>query len=197
MTFENVLEPGETQVMQLDPEFAPPLPAQYDGQLVIMVDLSTTAVFDGVATVCLPITPEVAADAENVRLLHFENGAWVDITTSVSGGQVCGVTSHFSPFAIVKLSGQEPEGPGGPGEPSGPHEPGHHGPKPGAQHARPQHGAGDVTGGVSLTSLPNTGSGAQSGSDGAQTIQLLLCALALIAAWGLRLTPRTRRVRSR
>ena len=106
VTFENVLEPGETYVQQLDPEFAPPLPAEYQDGLVIMIDLSTTAVFSGSTEICLPIVGEVAADAENVRLLHFENGAWVDITTfaSAADGVVCGVTSSFSPFAIVRMA---------------------------------------------------------------------------------------------
>jgi hypothetical protein len=35
----------------------------------------------------------------NVRLWHFTNGAWVDVTTSQTATQTCGVTSSFSPFA--------------------------------------------------------------------------------------------------
>jgi hypothetical protein len=176
VTFENVLESGETTVTPLDPEAAPPLPAQYAGQLVIMVDISTTAVIDGVAEVCLP----VAEDAGSVRLLHFENGAWVDITTSAGNGQVCGVTSSFSPFAVVKLSGQEPEGPSGPNMPD-PQEP-----EAGWHVSGSHHGDSNATGGVSLTSLPNTGAGPDAGDNGARTVQLLLCVLALLAAATMR-----------
>jgi hypothetical protein len=35
----------------------------------------------------------------SVRLWHFTNGAWVDITTSQTTTQTCGLTSSFSPFA--------------------------------------------------------------------------------------------------
>jgi len=193
ITFDEVLEVGHTTVTVLDPGQAPPVPAGYVPDSVILLDISTTAVFEGTVQICLPMGVELEADAANVRLLHFENGAWVDITTSVSGSQVCGVTSSFSPFAIVKLSGQEPESPG---EPGGPHEPGHHGPKPGAHHAH--QGNGTVSGGVSLTSLPNTGSGAHSEGNGAQTVQILLAALALLVAGGLRLSStQTRGERSR
>ncbi len=82
VTFENVLEPGETFVTQLDPEFAPPLPAAYDGQLVIMVDISTTAVIAARPKSVCQSRERWRPIAANVRLLHFENGAWVDITSS-------------------------------------------------------------------------------------------------------------------
>jgi hypothetical protein len=35
----------------------------------------------------------------SVRLWHFTSGAWVDITTSQTTTQTCGLTSSFSPFA--------------------------------------------------------------------------------------------------
>ncbi len=163
-----------------------------------MVDITTTAVIDGSAEVCLPIVGEVAADAGNVRLLHFENGAWVDITSSAGNGQVCGVTSSFSPFAIIWRGSDEPVEPGKPvepGNPIGPEKPEHVG-KPGSQtpHATGQ----GASSGASLTTLPITGSGAQPAHSGTETVQLMLGALALIAAAGLRVSStRMRRARSR
>ncbi|MCO5222798.1 MAG: hypothetical protein M9947_14665 [Thermomicrobiales bacterium] len=200
VTFENVVVPGETYVTQLNPAFAPPLPAQYQGQLVIMVDITTTAVIDGAAEVCLPIVGDVAENAANVRLLHYENGSWVDITTSAGNGQVCGVTSSFSPFAIVKLMGQEPSGPGKPGgpkpAPSAPETPGHTS-KPGHLPNRPP-ATGSSTGGASNpTNLPNTGISVPAEREGASTtLPLLLSLMALGAAVALH-TPQRPRSRHR
>jgi hypothetical protein len=39
----------------------------------------------------------------NVRLWHFTNGAWEDVTTSQTATQTCGLTSSFSPFAAAAL----------------------------------------------------------------------------------------------
>ena len=46
----------------------------------------------GQVTVCVDGGP-------NVRLWHFTNGAWLDVTTSQTATQTCGLTSSFSPFA--------------------------------------------------------------------------------------------------
>ena len=48
----------------------------------------------GQVTICVDGGPEV-------RLWHFTNGAWVDVTTSQTATQTCGVTSSFSPFATA------------------------------------------------------------------------------------------------
>jgi hypothetical protein len=182
ITFDEVLEVGDTTVTELDPGEAPALPAEFDGYQVILLDITTSAQFAGSAQICLPAD----ADAADVRLLHYENGAWVDITTSAGNGQVCGVTSSFSPFAIVSRSGQNPDGPDGPDKPH------HHGPKPGHQSSSSGSGSSVVS------SLPNTGSGAHTEGNAAQTVHILLAALVLLAAGGLRFSStRTRDERSR
>jgi len=45
----------------------------------------------GSATVCLDASP-------TAKLWHYVGGAWVDITSSHTSTQVCGLTSSFSPF---------------------------------------------------------------------------------------------------
>lgn len=55
-----------------------------------IVDISVSGL-TGSATVCLDASP-------TAKLWHFVGGAWVDITTSRTSTQVCGVTSSFSPF---------------------------------------------------------------------------------------------------
>lgn len=55
-----------------------------------IVDISVTGL-SGNATVCLDASP-------TAKLWHYQGGAWVDITTSHTSSQVCGLTSSFSPF---------------------------------------------------------------------------------------------------
>lgn len=55
-----------------------------------IVDISVSGL-TGSATVCLDASP-------TAKLWHFVGGAWVDITTSRTSIQVCGITSSFSPF---------------------------------------------------------------------------------------------------
>lgn len=185
--FDYVNMPGVTTVTLLDPSQAPPLPAEFDENTAILLDISTTAVFEGTARVCVPVGADFG-DMATARLLHFENGAWVDITTSVDPGSrtICGQTSSFSPFAVVKLSGQEPG------------EPGHPGPKPGESQPPSITTSDAATGGSNLSGLPNTGSGASPERNGAQTVHILLAALALLVAGSLRISStRTRGTRSR
>jgi hypothetical protein len=72
-------------------------------------DVNSASFFDisvvnitGQVTVCVDGGP-------SVRLWHFTNGAWVDVTTSQTATKTCGLTSSFSPFASgsLKLSAAE------------------------------------------------------------------------------------------
>ena len=38
-----------------------------------------------------------------MRLLHYEGGGWVDVTTSVSITEVCGAVTSLSPFTVAKV----------------------------------------------------------------------------------------------
>jgi hypothetical protein len=74
-----------TAIVETPPTFTPNVPGSY-------VDASLSGV-SGATTVCLDGS---ATD----RIYHFTNGAWVDITTSYANGQVCGLTTSFSPFGV-------------------------------------------------------------------------------------------------
>ena len=74
-----------TTTVATPPTFIPNTPGSY-------VDASLTGV-SGTTTVCLDGS---ATD----RIYHFTDGAWVDITTGFINGQVCGLTSSFSPFGV-------------------------------------------------------------------------------------------------
>src|SRR5262249_11535480 len=41
-------------------------------------------------------------------LFHFEQNGWVDITTSRTSTQICGIASHLSPFVVLRPSNHAP-----------------------------------------------------------------------------------------
>jgi len=99
VTFSQVTAPGNTTATALVPgNNAPPPPTGFtvDG---IMYDISTTASFVPPVTICFPYDPS----DPNPQLYHFENGQWVDVTTSVDTVNhiVCGSVSSLSPFAVL------------------------------------------------------------------------------------------------
>jgi hypothetical protein len=64
-------------------------------------DLASASIFDiSVVNISGPV--EICVDGgPSVRLWHFTNGAWVDVTTRQTETQTCGLTSSFSPFATA------------------------------------------------------------------------------------------------
>jgi CSLREA domain-containing protein len=103
VTFASVTAAGNTTVNPLPS--APALPSNF--QLgATTYDISTTAAVSSQITICLPFDSTLFANPAAVRLLHYENGAWVDVTQSVdlSGERVCGITTSLSPFAVVVSS---------------------------------------------------------------------------------------------
>ncbi|MCI0452627.1 MAG: T9SS type A sorting domain-containing protein [Candidatus Latescibacteria bacterium] len=71
-------------------------------------DLSTSATFFGDFEICITYDEATLTVPEaDLRLLHWDTelnpDAWVDITTSLEiiGNTICGVTDHFSPFALA------------------------------------------------------------------------------------------------
>jgi hypothetical protein len=66
-------------------------------------DLSTTGVFEGVE-VCVPYDDTISNE-DALRLLHFHDGVWFDITEPDSpdtvNNRICGRTDSFSLFAVA------------------------------------------------------------------------------------------------
>jgi hypothetical protein len=61
-----------------------------------IVDITPTGTFNGSATVCLD-------GASTDSIFHFTGGQWVELPgRSYANGQVCGVTTSFSPFAAAE-----------------------------------------------------------------------------------------------
>jgi hypothetical protein len=68
-------------------------------------DISTTAGFSGGVTVCISYSGfafPAGQSPSSLRMLHYDNGTWVDITDGVNTEDetVCGRTTSFSPFVI-------------------------------------------------------------------------------------------------
>ena len=107
-TFDNVTAWGDTLIGPGDGGDGggyenPPAPEGFKlmGDETEYFDISTTATFDGQVEICFNVGG--TGDTSIMRFYHYENGAWVDITTSNVDGYVCGVTSSFSPFAIFSF----------------------------------------------------------------------------------------------
>lgn len=110
MTFDQVLNAGTTTVTVTDT--APPLPPEFTaGQPALFLDIETTATFTGTVEVIVSYANiSFAGDPANLRLIHFENGAWRDITVSnnTTTKVIVGQAVSFSPFAVVLSTQRNP-----------------------------------------------------------------------------------------
>jgi hypothetical protein len=101
LTFDSVAVPGDTSVTFTDT--APELPAGFQlGSRYL--EITTTATFSGIVTVCVEYDPDTTPDPPALQLLHYANGAWVDITMPPPYPQpnvVCGQTTSLSPFVLA------------------------------------------------------------------------------------------------
>jgi hypothetical protein len=66
--------------------------------------ITTTAVFAGLIEVCIDYSGITFQDESQLKLFHFEDGAWVDHTTSLDtvNNSICARVSSLSPFAIFQ-----------------------------------------------------------------------------------------------
>ncbi|MGH3145384.1 MAG: hypothetical protein ACRDTR_06230, partial [Rubrobacter sp.] len=92
--FAQVTRAGDTTMTVANE--SPALPNGYLQAGARFYDVDTTAAFTGPTEVCLGYDP--ADFTEGPRLLHYENGAWTDVTTgNPSSGLVCGTVQSLSP----------------------------------------------------------------------------------------------------
>lgn len=99
VTFSAVSQAGGTGVIASPTGNAPPGNFQL-GDPPVYYDIATSATYSGDITICINYAGITFPGSP--RLFHFENGAWVDRTTSVDTvtQTVCGVVSSLSPFAL-------------------------------------------------------------------------------------------------
>lgn len=104
MTFEAVSGGGTTTATVT--QNAPALPSGFVlGTPSYYVDITTTSTFNGVIELCIDYANVTfAGDPANLRLYHYENGVWTDVTTSndTVARVICGQVTSLSPFAIVE-----------------------------------------------------------------------------------------------
>ncbi len=78
-------------------------------ELAVKVDAVTKDGFDAVFPMEITFFVE-GADADS-RVLHFEDGAWVDVTVGAASGEITGLFKSLSPvaFLIKKQAATSPE----------------------------------------------------------------------------------------
>ena len=106
LNFSQVNVGGTTTLTSSSNNPGPPVPTTFKvGSPSIYYDISTTAQFTPPVTVCVQY-PDTAyqVNEANLKLLHFDGTAWVDITTSINvqTNTVCGVTNSLSPFLVAE-----------------------------------------------------------------------------------------------
>jgi hypothetical protein len=113
LTFSDITSAGQTAVTPLD-SATTSLPANFQvatqtAGFPTYFDITTTAGFSGSVTLGIGYDPTQFRSDQNPsgpdpQLLHYTNGAWGNVTTSVDtvNHKVYGSTTSFSPFAIVR-----------------------------------------------------------------------------------------------
>jgi hypothetical protein len=105
ITFSQVSTAGVTSASASNNSPAPPDGFRFASSPPY-VDLVTTAAYTSPITVCLNYDASSFSSPNSVQLLHYQNGAWQNVTNpdspTVSGsvGTVCGTVSSLSPFLI-------------------------------------------------------------------------------------------------
>ena len=112
VTFASVTQPGMTELATTN--LGPPAPDGFQlGTPPTYLDLSTTAEFSGSVTVCVNYGRIAMADESTIRLSHFEDPDWIDVTVSLDTANdvVCGLVTSLSPFVILEAAAQPPPTP--------------------------------------------------------------------------------------
>lgn len=112
--FDNVIEPGITEVTIDSGQNCPPPPPDVTvGDPPICYLISTTAVFSGDASIELSYANQTFSGLPNTErgLYHYEGVTWVEITDTVltEKRKIKGRTSEFSPFAVFEKTLPVPE----------------------------------------------------------------------------------------
>lgn len=105
LTFNNVTNSGVTSVTSIDPATAGDIPGGF-ALADLAFEVSTTATFTGSVTTCFNVlTVNDMTEFNNLRVLHNENGALVDRTSShdYPNRKICATTTSFSPFYLATV----------------------------------------------------------------------------------------------
>lgn len=104
LVFQNVTEGGTSTVVTSTT--GPELPSGFQlGDPPLYYEIGTTNAFTGGVEVTVYYPPTAFADESTLQLLHYENGAWVNVTTyrDPIHNFVRGVVTSFSPFVVARF----------------------------------------------------------------------------------------------
>lgn len=100
LTFSQVTDLCSSSASTLN---TPPGSLPANCNLISLYDISTCATYTGPITVTIPYNPSLVAGPEaNLKLFHWENGAWRNVTVSVDAVNhtITGQVTSLSPFGI-------------------------------------------------------------------------------------------------
>lgn len=103
ITYTEVTEGGHTTVASSSSGMAPPSGFKL-GSPPTYYSISTTAQFTPPVEVCINYQEGQFKNENNLKLMHFENGQWVDTTTSIDtfNNVICGKVNFFSGFVLLE-----------------------------------------------------------------------------------------------
>ena len=107
-TFSNVTQAGNTN-LTTSSSGPPPSTGFSLGDPATYYELSTTALFTGAIEVCINYSNISFNDESQLKLFHFEDGAWVERTISLDtdANIICASVTSLSPFAIFEPQEQQ------------------------------------------------------------------------------------------
>jgi hypothetical protein len=103
LSFSTVTSGGTTTVTTSGTGTPPPESLKL-GSPPVYYEISTTAQHSGPITICIHYSGISYGNEAALKLMHQENGTWVDITTSRDpvNDIICGVVQSLSPFAVFE-----------------------------------------------------------------------------------------------
>ncbi len=109
LAFNEVEVPGSVTISQQETE-APPPTGFVLAETPMYYEIITSAIFNGPIELAIQYDETLYQNETAVRLLHWINNEWVDITTFVDteNNIVYGETNSLSPFSLVELDTQAP-----------------------------------------------------------------------------------------
>jgi len=109
VTFDTVSQPGSTTLTTSQTGPSPPSGFRL-GSPPTYYDISTTAQFSDSIMVCIDYTGTSFPNESRLKLFHHENGAWVNVTTSLDAinNVICGTVTSLSPFAVLEEENAAP-----------------------------------------------------------------------------------------
>ena len=106
VNFQEVTDAGTTSLTTSEGDEMPPIGFKL-GDPATYYELETTASYNGSIEVCINYSGTYYEDEAGLKLFHYENDQWVDITSSLNteNNIICGNSSSLSPFAILEPNG--------------------------------------------------------------------------------------------